>query len=268
MFPDGRAAKLMSEIQFPCAHCGGAVREPLTLAAKRHSAIPARCSRRSVRSSTTGPDEEQIADAARRRQRDGDRHRAHDVGRPLGRAGRGRGAAPGRRALHGRSRAGAPRAGTRRSSARSSPTPRVTVDPTAALEMPGVAASSRATTSRALEAVPGRDRLAGSAVRRRRRHRPLRRRAARRRRRARPLPRRGRGRARRGRLRPARPRSLDPSTAAEPIHERSFHYGDVDDAIAGADLVVRTTFRMPRFYRARPSSATASSATGTSRRDA
>ena len=36
MFPDGRAAKLMSEIQFPCAHCGGAVREPLTLAAKRH----------------------------------------------------------------------------------------------------------------------------------------------------------------------------------------------------------------------------------------
>ena len=36
MFPDGRAAKLMSEIQFPCAHCGGAVREPLTLAARRH----------------------------------------------------------------------------------------------------------------------------------------------------------------------------------------------------------------------------------------
>ena len=36
MFPDGRAAKLMSEIQFPCAHCGGAVREPVTLAARRH----------------------------------------------------------------------------------------------------------------------------------------------------------------------------------------------------------------------------------------
>src|SRR6185436_20708337 len=36
MFPDGRAARLMSEIHFPCAHCGGAVREPLTLAAKRH----------------------------------------------------------------------------------------------------------------------------------------------------------------------------------------------------------------------------------------
>jgi hypothetical protein len=40
MFPDGRAAKLMSDIQFPCAHCGGAVREPLTLAAKRHRRDP------------------------------------------------------------------------------------------------------------------------------------------------------------------------------------------------------------------------------------
>ena len=39
-FPDGRAARLMSEIQFPCAHCGGAVREPLTLAAKRHKRDP------------------------------------------------------------------------------------------------------------------------------------------------------------------------------------------------------------------------------------
>ncbi len=36
MFPDGRAARLMSDIYFPCAHCGGAVREPLTLAARRH----------------------------------------------------------------------------------------------------------------------------------------------------------------------------------------------------------------------------------------
>ena len=35
-------------------------------------------------------------------------------------------------------------------------------------------------------------------------------------------------------------------TAAEPIHERSFHYGDVDDALARAEVVVRTTFRMPR----------------------
>ena len=39
-YPDGRAARLMSAIQFPCAHCGGAVREPLTLAAKRHRRDP------------------------------------------------------------------------------------------------------------------------------------------------------------------------------------------------------------------------------------
>ena len=36
-------------------------------------------------------------------------------------------------------------------------------------------------------------------------------------------------------------------TAAEVIHDRSFHYGDVDDALASADLVVRESFRMPRF---------------------
>lgn len=40
MFPDGRAADLMAAIQFPCAHCGGAVREPLTLAARRHRRDP------------------------------------------------------------------------------------------------------------------------------------------------------------------------------------------------------------------------------------
>jgi len=40
MFPDGRAARLMSEIHFPCAHCGGALREPLTMAAKRHRRDP------------------------------------------------------------------------------------------------------------------------------------------------------------------------------------------------------------------------------------
>ena len=36
-------------------------------------------------------------------------------------------------------------------------------------------------------------------------------------------------------------------TAAEAIHDRSFHYGDVDDALGGADLVVRESFRVPRF---------------------
>ena len=43
---------------------------------------------------------------------------------------------------------------------------------------------------------------------------------------------------------------LDPvvdAGSAEAIHERSFHYGDVDEALAAADIVVRTTFRVPRF---------------------
>ena len=39
---------------------------------------------------------------------------------------------------------------------------------------------------------------------------------------------------------------VDP-TAAEPIHERRFHYGDVDDGLARAHLVVRTSFRVPRW---------------------
>ncbi len=39
---------------------------------------------------------------------------------------------------------------------------------------------------------------------------------------------------------------VDPLGVAA-IHDRSFHYGDVDDALARADLVVRETFRVPRF---------------------
>ena len=42
---------------------------------------------------------------------------------------------------------------------------------------------------------------------------------------------------------------LDAFAAAETaacIHDRSFHYGDVDEALAAADLVVRETFRFPR----------------------
>ena len=39
---------------------------------------------------------------------------------------------------------------------------------------------------------------------------------------------------------------LDP-LAAEPVHERLFTYGDPDAALAAADVVVRGTFRFPRF---------------------
>ncbi|MGH9055500.1 MAG: hypothetical protein ACRDYY_06490, partial [Acidimicrobiales bacterium] len=34
--PDGSAARLLAALNVPCAHCGGAFHEPLTLAARRH----------------------------------------------------------------------------------------------------------------------------------------------------------------------------------------------------------------------------------------
>jgi hypothetical protein len=40
MFPEGEAARLLAELRMPCAHCGGAFHEPLTMAAKRHRRDP------------------------------------------------------------------------------------------------------------------------------------------------------------------------------------------------------------------------------------
>jgi hypothetical protein len=67
MFPDGRAAQLMARIQFPCAHCGGAVREPLTLAAKRHKRDPRAVLEAFRALRAGGPDDAQVARAAERR---------------------------------------------------------------------------------------------------------------------------------------------------------------------------------------------------------
>lgn len=39
-YPGGEAAALMRRLHWPCAHCGGAFHEPLTLAAKRHRNDP------------------------------------------------------------------------------------------------------------------------------------------------------------------------------------------------------------------------------------
>jgi len=39
-FPDGRATRLMADLNWACAHCGGAFHEPLTMAAKRHARDP------------------------------------------------------------------------------------------------------------------------------------------------------------------------------------------------------------------------------------
>ena len=69
MYPDGRAAQLMSRIYWPCAHCGGAVREPLTMAALRHARDP-RAVLDAFRSLEQGmPSDDQVAAATARRPR-------------------------------------------------------------------------------------------------------------------------------------------------------------------------------------------------------
>ena len=66
LYPDGRAARLLAEIGFPCAHCGGAVREPLTLAARRHRRDP-RAVLEAFRALASGyPDPEAVARARAR----------------------------------------------------------------------------------------------------------------------------------------------------------------------------------------------------------
>ena len=120
MFPDGRAAKLMGEIQFPCAHCGGAVREPLTLAATRHARSPRAVLEAFRALEDGGPDRGAArrrtpcgsragSDRAVRCSARGRRRGAHDVGRALARAFRGRGAPSRRGPVHRRPRAGSAR---------------------------------------------------------------------------------------------------------------------------------------------------------------
>ncbi|HZQ66832.1 MAG TPA: hypothetical protein VFA66_16575 [Gaiellaceae bacterium] len=66
MFPDGEAAELMSTLALPCAHCGGAFHEPLTLAAKRHRRDP-RAVLEAFRALDGGrPSDEQVDAASRR----------------------------------------------------------------------------------------------------------------------------------------------------------------------------------------------------------
>jgi hypothetical protein len=64
-YPDGRAARLMSELSWPCAHCGGAFHEPLTMAAKRHDRDPRAVLAAFRALEHGGPDAEQVAAAQR-----------------------------------------------------------------------------------------------------------------------------------------------------------------------------------------------------------
>ncbi len=66
MYPDGEAGRLMSTLALPCAHCGGAFHEPLTLAAKRHRRDPRAVLDAFRALESGGPSPDQI-DAAKRR---------------------------------------------------------------------------------------------------------------------------------------------------------------------------------------------------------
>jgi hypothetical protein len=66
LFPGGEAARLMSRLAWPCAHCGGAFHEPLTLAAKRHANDP-RAVLTAFRALAAGELSDAQVDAARRK---------------------------------------------------------------------------------------------------------------------------------------------------------------------------------------------------------
>ena len=66
MFPGGEAAALMSTLSLPCAHCGGAFHEPLTLAAKRHRRDPRTVLEAFRALEAGGPSADQIEAAKRR----------------------------------------------------------------------------------------------------------------------------------------------------------------------------------------------------------
>jgi hypothetical protein len=66
LFPGGEAGRLMSRLAWPCAHCGGAFHEPLTLAAKRHANDP-RAVLVAFRALAAGTLTDELVDTARRK---------------------------------------------------------------------------------------------------------------------------------------------------------------------------------------------------------
>ena len=66
MFPGGEAGRLMARLSLPCAHCGGAFHEPLTMAAKRHANDPRAVLEAFRALGRGGPTKEQVELAARK----------------------------------------------------------------------------------------------------------------------------------------------------------------------------------------------------------
>lgn len=66
LYPNGEAGRLMSRLAWPCAHCGGAFHEPLTMAAKRHANDPGAVLVAFRALAGGGPSDEQTETAARK----------------------------------------------------------------------------------------------------------------------------------------------------------------------------------------------------------
>ena len=66
MFPGGEAASLLSRLSMPCAHCGGAFHEPLTMAAKRHRRDPRSVIEAFRALEDGGPSDDEVEAASRR----------------------------------------------------------------------------------------------------------------------------------------------------------------------------------------------------------
>ena len=63
-YPGGEAAQLMARLAWPCAHCSGALHEPISMAAKRHANRAGPVVRAFQALAHGGPSEAEIADAA------------------------------------------------------------------------------------------------------------------------------------------------------------------------------------------------------------
>ena len=63
-YPGGEAAELMARLAWPCAHCSGALHEPISLAAKRHANRAGPVVRAFRALEHGGPSETEIAEAA------------------------------------------------------------------------------------------------------------------------------------------------------------------------------------------------------------
>jgi len=66
MFPGGEAGRLLARLSLPCAHCGGAFHEPLTLAAKRHHRDPRAVIDAFRALASGGPSDDEVAAASER----------------------------------------------------------------------------------------------------------------------------------------------------------------------------------------------------------